>query len=639
MQQNINTPQKVLQQYWGYNQFRPLQTEIIQSVMDGKDTLALLPTGGGKSLCFQVPTMLKPGFCLVISPLIALMKDQVENLEKRNIKAKAIYGGLNYREINLILNNACLDEDLKFLYVSPERLNTNLFLEKIPYLPINLLAIDEAHCISQWGHDFRPEYRQIAALRKHIPDINIIALTATATKQVVADIEEQLSLKTPAVFAKSFERKNLQYIVRQTENKAEKLLSVLTNSHGSGLVYVRNRKQTEEIAKFLNKNNIIADFYHAGINGELRSQKQNNWIQNKIRIMVCTNAFGMGIDKPDCRVVIHFEMPDCLEAYYQEAGRAGRDEKPAFCVLLHDASDDINAKKKIGVNYPDINEISLTYQAICDYLQVQVNAKPDRSFDFDIIAFVKRYNFDAFKTYSCLKILEQSDLILLSEAFYEPSKIKIICNHEALYKFQVENYKFDAFTKLLLRSYGGLFDNYVRINELEIANRISLPVASVYKYLNRLNELQIIDYLKTKEIAQLTFTTERQDVKYLTLNKKHLAERKKTYVEKMQAMMAYANPSDTCRSRQLLAYFNDFSANDCGYCDVCIDKKKVKEKTELTNIIKSEIIEIVKKNPISSVELFEQVSTTDMQIFTIVLRLLLDNNILRYDSAYQLHCN
>ena len=602
MQKNINSPQKVLQQYWGYNQFRPLQTEIIQSVIDGKDTVALLPTGGGKSLCFQVPTMLKPGFCLVVSPLIALMKDQVENLEKRNIKAKAIYGGLNYREINLILNNACLDEDLKFLYVSPERLNTNLFLEKLPYLPINLLAIDEAHCISQWGHDFRPEYRQIAALRKHIPEVNIIALTATATKQVVADIEEQLALKNSAVFAKSFERKNLQYIVRQTENKAEKLLSVLTNSHGSGLVYVRNRKQTEVIAKFLNKNNIKTDFYHAGINGELRSQKQNNWIQNKTRIMVCTNAFGMGIDKPDCRVVIHFEMPDCLEAYYQEAGRAGRDEKPAFCVLLHDASDDINAKKKIGVNYPDINEITLTYQAICDYLQVQVNAKPDRSFDFDIIAFVKRYNFDAFKTYSCLKILEQSNLILLSEAFYEPSKIKIICNHEALYKFQVENDKFDAFTKLLLRSYGGLFDNYIRINELEIANRISLPLASVYKYLDRLSQLEIIDYLKTKEIAQLTFTTERQDVKYLTLNKKHLAERKKTYIEKMQDMMAYANPSDICRSRQLLEYFNDYSANDCGYCDVCIDKKKVKEKTELTNIIKEEIIDLVKKNSISSVE-------------------------------------
>ncbi|MFZ4797894.1 MAG: RecQ family ATP-dependent DNA helicase [Bacteroidia bacterium] len=639
MQQNINSPQKVLQQYWGYNQFRPLQTDIIQSVIDGKDTVALLPTGGGKSLCFQVPAMLKPGFCLVISPLIALMKDQVENLEKRNIKAKAIYSGLNYKEINLILNNACLDEDLKFLYVSPERLNTSLFLEKLPYLPINLLAIDEAHCISQWGHDFRPEYRQIAELRKHIPDINIIALTATATKQVVADIEVQLALKTPGVFAKSFERKNLQYIVRQTENKAEKLLSVLTNSHGSGLVYVRNRKQTEEIAKFLTKNNIKADFYHAGINGELRSQKQNNWIQNKTRIMVCTNAFGMGIDKPDCRVVVHFEMPDCLEAYYQEAGRAGRDEKPAFCVLLHDASDDINAKKKIGVNYPDINEISLTYQAICDYLQVPVNTKPDRSFDFDIIAFVKRYNFDAFKTYSCLKILEQADLILLSEAFYEPSKIKIICNHEALYKFQVANDKFDAFTKVLLRSYGGLFDNYIRINELEIANRIALPVASVYKYLDRLHQLEIIDYIKTKEVAQLVFTTDRQDVKYLSLNKKHLAERKQTYIEKMQAMMAYAKPSDLCRSRQLLEYFNDYSANDCGYCDVCIDKKKVKEKTELTNVIKEEIIALVKQNPISSVELFEQVSTTDMQIFTIVLRLLLDNNILRYDSAYQLHCN
>jgi ATP-dependent DNA helicase RecQ len=639
MEQSQVTPQQILKNYWGYNQFRPLQADIIQSVLDGKDTLALLPTGGGKSLCFQVPAMVKPGLCLVISPLIALMKDQVENLEKRNIKAKAIYSGLNYREINLILNNACVDEDLKFLYVSPERLNTRLFIEKLPYLPINLIAIDEAHCISQWGHDFRPEYRQIAELRQHLPNINIIALTATATKQVIEDIQTQLALKTPAVFTKSFERKNLQYIVRQTENKAEKLLAIIKNSHGSGLVYVRNRKQTEDIAKFLNQNGIAADFYHAGLSGEMRSYKQNLWINNRTRIMACTNAFGMGIDKPDCRLVVHFEMPDCLEAYYQEAGRAGRDEKQAFCVLLHDASDDINAKKKIGVNYPDVNEISLTYQAICDYLQVPVNAKPERSFDFDIVSFVKRYNFEAFKTYSCLKILEQTNLILLSEAFYEPSKIKIICSHEALYKFQVENATFDAFTKLLLRSYGGLFDNYIRINELEIANRVKLPVASIYKYLEKLHQLEILDYIKTKEVSQLTFITERQDIKYLTLNKKYLAERKQTYIEKIQAMMAYANPSDLCRSRQLLEYFNDYSANDCGYCDVCIDRKKLNEKKELTQIIEQEILTIVLHGPINSVDLFEKVSTQDMQVFTIVLRLLLDNNKLHYDSAYQLHCS
>lgn len=508
MQQKPITPQHILQQYWGYNQFRSLQTEIIQSVLDGKDTLALLPTGGGKSLCFQVPAMLKEGFCLVVSPLIALMKDQVENLEKRNIKAKAIYSGLNYKEINLILDNACFDNDLKFLYVSPERLNTSLFLDKLPALPINLIAIDEAHCISQWGHDFRPEYRQIAALREHLPNINIVALTASATKKVVADIVTQLNFNEKNIFTKSFERKNLQYIVRQTENKPEKLLSIINNSNGSGLIYVRNRKQTEEISKFLLLNNISADFYHAGLKGETRNLKQNAWIENKVRIMVCTNAFGMGIDKPDCRLVVHYEMPDCLEAYYQEAGRAGRDEKPAYCILLHDGSDDINAKKKIGVNYPDINEISLTYQAICDYLQVPVNAKPDRSFDFDIISFVKRYNFDAFKTLSCLKILEQSNLIVLSEAFYEPSKIKIICSHETLYKFQVENEKLDAFIKFLLRSYGGLFDNYVRLNELELANRIKLPVASIYKYLERLHTLEIIDYIKNKELSQLTFTVE-----------------------------------------------------------------------------------------------------------------------------------
>ncbi len=639
MQQKPITPQHILQQYWGYNQFRPLQTEIIQSVLDGKDTLALLPTGGGKSLCFQVPAMLKEGFCLVVSPLIALMKDQVENLEKRNIKAKAIYSGLNYKEINLILDNACFDNDLKFLYVSPERLNTSLFLDKLPALPINLIAIDEAHCISQWGHDFRPEYRQIAALREHLPNINIVALTASATKKVVADIVTQLNFNEKNIFAKSFERKNLQYIVRQTENKPEKLLSIINNSNGSGLIYVRNRKQTEEISKFLLLNNISADFYHAGLKGETRNLKQNSWIENKVRIMVCTNAFGMGIDKPDCRLVVHYEMPDCLEAYYQEAGRAGRDEKPAYCLLLHDASDDINAKKKIGVNYPDVNEISLTYQAICDYLQVPVNAKPDRSFDFDIISFVKRYNFDAFKTLSCLKILEQSNLLVLSEAFYEPSKIKIICSHETLYKFQVENEKLDAFIKFLLRSYGGLFDNYVRLNELELANRIKLPVASIYKYLERLHTLEIIDYIKNKELSQLTFTVERQDIKYLALNKKYLVDRKQTYIEKIQAMMVFANPSFICRSRQILEYFNDFSADDCGYCDVCIDKKKILSEQNLSNVMKKEILAIVTKAPISAIELFEQLNKYDLQKFTIVLRLLLDNNILHYNNNYQLICS
>lgn len=635
----LKTPVEVLKHYWGYNKFRPLQADIIQSVIDGKDTLALLPTGGGKSLCFQVPAMVKPGLCLVISPLIALMKDQVENLAQRGIKAKAIYSGLSYREISLILNNAILDEEMKFLYLSPERLNTELFLNNLPHLPINLLAIDEAHCISQWGHDFRPEYRQIAAIRKLIPQVNTIALTATATQSVVADIQTQLALNNTAIFSKSFERKNLQYLVRQTENKPAKLLSVFNNSRGSGLVYVRNRKQTEEIAQFLNKNNINADFYHAGLKGEIRSQKQSAWIQNKTRIMVCTNAFGMGIDKPDCRTVVHYEMPDCIEAYYQEAGRAGRDEHTAYCVLLHDAADDINAKKKIGVNYPDINEISLTYQAICDYLQVPVNTKPERSFNFDIASFVKRYNFDAFKTYSCLKILEQSNLILLSEAFYEPSKVKFICNHEELYKFQVANENFDGIIKLLLRSYGGLFDNYLRINEQELANRIKQPIALIYKYLERLHKLEIIDYVKANETAQLTFTVNRQDIQYLSLDKKYLAERKQTYIEKMQAMIAYANPSTVCRSRQLLEYFNDYSANDCGYCDVCIDNKKAHEKTTLSKQIEEEIIGIVKQQPISSVDLFEKVSTSDMQIFTIVLRLLLDNNILRYDSAYLLHCN
>jgi ATP-dependent DNA helicase RecQ len=484
---------EILKQYWGYDTFRPLQEDIIQSVLDGKDTLALLPTGGGKSICFQVPALAGDGLCIVVSPLIALMKDQVENLLARNIPAAAIYSGMSYKEINYTIDN-CVHGAYKFLYLSPERLKSDLIKERIGRMDIGLIAIDEAHCISQWGYDFRPEYLQIAEVREQLPGVPVLALTATATPEVVADIQMQLKFPQKNVFVKSFARKNIAYVVNENQDKDQRMLHILSKVNGSGLVYVRNRRKTQELAYFLAKNRINADYYHAGLGFELRNKKQESWIKGKTRIMVCTNAFGMGIDKPDVRVVVHYEIPESLESYYQEAGRAGRDEKKAFAVLLFNHADELEAQKRLDLSFPADKDIKRVYQALSNYYQVPVGANVDRSFDFDMIDFCKKFSLETRVVYPALKILEQCDLIALTESFYEPSKIKFLLGQGMLYKFQVEHPSQDNFIKLLLRSYGGVFDGYVSISETVLAQREKVNESLVQKQLIQLHTMGVLDY-------------------------------------------------------------------------------------------------------------------------------------------------
>lgn len=625
----------ILLTYWGYHQFRPLQEDIIQSVLEGKDTLALLPTGGGKSICFQVPVMAKKGIGVVISPLIALMKDQVEHLQQRGIKAYAIYSGMSYREINIALDN-CIHGDVKFLYLSPERLKSELVQTRLQQMDINLLAVDEAHCISQWGYDFRPEYLQIADVREWMPKVPVIALTASATPDVVKDIQQKLRFSKPNVFSKSFTRANIAYVVSQTEDKHHKLMSILNGVKGTALIYVRNRRKTQELAKFLSLAGERADYYHAGLTHELRIKKQEDWIKNRTRIMVCTNAFGMGIDKANVRLVIHYEIPDSLESYYQEAGRAGRDEKKAYAVLLSAHTDVLEARDKFEQHFPPEKEIKRVYQALCNYYAIPAGANPERSFDFDMAEFCMRFDMKTHLVYPALKILEQCDIVCLNEVFYEPSKLMMAVSHETLYKFQVEHEMYDDFIKIILRTYGGLFDQYVTISERQLAMNIKLPQATVVEYLNRLTRLQIIDYRQQKDKPQITFLQERAHADQLQLPSSIMVTRKQTVKAKLDAMIAYAENSTMCRSKKLVAYFDEFGADDCGICDVCLLRKKM----ELTPERFDELIQLihtkVSAEPLHIDLLVDVIKGYQATQSLEAIRFLLDNNKLRYNDQKKL---
>jgi len=629
------SPHQILKEYWGYDNFRPQQEEVINSILDGNDALALMPTGGGKSICFQIPALSKPGICIVVSPLIALMKDQVENLRSREILAEAIYSGLSFRQISLSLNN-CISGQIKFLYLSPERLKSSLVREFIRQLDVSLIAVDEAHCISQWGFDFRPEYRQIAEIREFFPGVPVLALTATATKDVVADIQEQLGFKKTNVFRRSFERKNLSYVVRVAENKDEQMLNILKKVKGSALIYVRNRRKTEMLARLISENHMRADYYHAGLHPLKRTIKQDAWIKGKTRIMVCTNAFGMGIDKADCRLVIHYEMPDCLEAYYQEAGRAGRDENRAYCVLLFNEADKAEMQSRFEINFPPEKEIRRVYNALCNNFNVPVGNNFDISFDFDLYAFVKKYNLKTQIAYSSIKILEQSDLINLSETFFEPSKIRIMMDHQALYKFQVENKKYDDLIKLILRSYGGMFDHYVTINEDFIAKKYRLPLLEIKKALNKLAEYSVLDYCEQKETAQLSFTSERIDDSHISFEKSLLKIRKEVYKRKLDAMVNYSETNSICRSKTILEYFDEFDSMDCGCCDICIDRHKKllsdNRAQEIENLIKDKL----DQNPMDLKDLYKILASIKEDELSLIVRFLLDKGKLRYNSKQEL---
>ena len=626
------TIQEILKTYWNHDAFRPMQEDIIQSVLLGYDTLALLPTGGGKSVCFQVPAMAKEGICIVVSPLIALMKDQVENLKQKGIEAIAITAGMSKREIDMALD-ACVYNNVKFLYLSPERLLSELVQERIKYMQVCLFAVDEAHCISQWGYDFRPAYLHIADLREIHPQVPVLALTATATGEVRQDIQDKLQFKDARVFQKSFERKNLSYVVQNEENKFKKLLDVVKGVKGSGIVYVRSRRECAEIAKFYLDNGIRADFYHAGLTPDERSKKQESWKGNATRIMVATNAFGMGIDKPDVRFVIHKDPPESLEAYYQEAGRGGRDEKKAYAVLLYNSSDHTRQEKIFELSFPSVDEIKAVYHHLGSLYSVAYGAGEGLSFDLDVGAFCAKYKLDIVKTLNALKFLEQSEYLAFSESVFLPSRFRFEIRHDELYNFQIQNAGWDAFVKTLLRSYGGAFENYVRLKEFDVARRANLSVQQVIEGLKQLQQLNVLTYLPQNDQPQVTYLRPRQQNKELYIDKRYIEQRKAIYLKKMEAVFAYCTKK-RCRSQQLLAYFDEPNAEKCGVCDVCLEEKRRQSTVDVTDDIINEVVQLLTTESLDIGSLISSMKTGTEKERLDTVRLLLDAGKLKFNGEH-----
>ncbi|WP_246113298.1 RecQ family ATP-dependent DNA helicase [Segetibacter aerophilus] len=585
-------PKEILKQYWGHDSFRPLQEEIIAQVMDGKDVLALLPTGGGKSICFQIPALAKDGLCLVISPLIALMKDQVENLKKRNIMALSIHSAMTYFEVKQTLQNAAFGP-YKFLYVSPERLETNLFKEYLPAFNLNLIAVDEAHCISQWGYDFRPPYLRIANIRHEFPTVPVLALTASATPVVQEDICDKLNFEEQNIFRQSFEKTNLSFSVFKAESKFNKLLEILQKVPGTAIVYCRNRKRTKEFANLLRLNNISADYYHAGLVQNERSHKQEDWIENRTRVIVSTNAFGMGIDKADVKVVVHLDIPDNLENYYQEAGRAGRDGKRAFAVLLYTQLDLDDLKKLPGQKFPAVSEIKKVYTALLNHLQVPVGGGEGLYYDFNLNDFVLNFKLDIFLVINAIKALEQEGILTFNEQIFIPAKVAFTCAKEELQAFEKSHPHLENIIKYLLRSYEGIFDNEVSINEKLIARLTTLSAEELAGQLKQLKAFGIIDYQPQKETPQIFLLQNRASADHLTFHHEAYLKRKQQYQLRIDAMEKYILLERDCRSQYIGKYYGDTTMKKCGSCDVCLQQKSLQLSTEEFGTISNKILEIV----------------------------------------------
>lgn len=583
------TIHQILLKYWGYNSFRPIQEEIIQSVLEGKDTLALLPTGGGKSITFQVPALVMKGLCLVITPLISLMKDQVDNLKNRGIKAAALHSGMRSGELDIVIHG-CIYGDISLLYVSPERLLSPKFKDALQRIKISLLAVDEAHCISQWGYDFRPPYLRISEIREFFPNVPVLALTATATPEVILDIQEKLNFHKKNVFRKSFERKNLTYFIFQEEDKRTRILKIIGKVKGAGIIYVRNRRHTKEIADFLTRQGIPATFYHAGLDPAERDKRQNLWMKEIKRVIVATNAFGMGIDKPNVRFVIHIDLPESIESYFQEAGRAGRDEKHSFAVLLFEKADILDSRHNIALSYPEIQVIRNVYQSVCNYLQIPVGNGLDASKEFDIGDFCNQYNLQPVIVFNSLKLLEKEGFLVLGEAFLSPSKIYFKTDKESLYRFQVENENLDPFIKTILRSYSGVFTEFISIQESDIARRAHIPVEEVIRLLVQLEKHQILEYVPRSEKPRVIFTQNRVDASHLTLSAGNYKTLLKNAQRRLESVIRYAESSHKCRSVMLLEYFGETEVKRCGKCDVCLERNKL----ELTDFDFDSILKKIK---------------------------------------------
>ncbi len=621
---NFESYKQVLTRYWGYSSFKPLQEDIIKSVAEGKDTLGLMPTGGGKSLTFQVPALAQEGICLVITPLIALMKDQVNRLRSLEIKALAIHSGMNSEEIENALENAIYG-DYKFLYVSPERISTRMFQAKVSKLNLSLVAIDEAHCISQWGYDFRPSYLKIASLRDHISEkVPFLALTASATPPVIEDIMKKLAFREKNVLRTSFERKNISYLLRKVEDKGTYLLKTLLKAKGSGIVYVRSRKRCKEVAELLVANGISADFYHAGLTDELRDKKQLAWSAGGTRVIVSTNAFGMGIDKADVRFVIHWDIPDSIENYFQESGRVGRDGKAASAVLLYTPADKSRLLDSVRKKFPPIEKIKDIYEALCNFLQVPIGSGKETVYDFNMAELVSKYRLPVIETYNSLQFLQREGYLEFTEEINNPSRVHFTVGRDDLYKFQVANESFDGFIKLLLRSYTGMFTEFVPINEEMLSRKSGATRDTIYQYLVKLSSHNIIKFIPGKRGALVIFTEERLERKALIISPDNYKNVKEKYEIRLKSMIDYADTENRCRSVILLGYFGEESGR-CGLCDVCRERNELDLSKYEFDIILDEIKAVLTdKNP-DAEELVKMIDYPGDKVVK-VLRWLLDHN-------------
>lgn len=592
----MNFPLEILKRYWSFESFRPLQEEIIKSVLEGRDTLALLPTGGGKSICFQVPAIMTEGICIVISPLIALMKDQVENLKSRGIRALAVHSGMTHYEVDIALDNAIFG-NYKFLYLSPERIRTDIFRMRASKMNVSFIVVDEAHCISQWGYDFRPEYLQIKEIFEVIGRVPVIALTATATKLVSEDIMDKLSFREPNVISGKFERENLSYVVRHSEDKNGQLLRIIKSVRGSGIVYVRERRRAEEIAAFLRSQDIQADSYHAGYSSKLRSSKQDDWMNGNTDVIVSTNAFGMGIDKGDVRFVCHFDMPESLEAYFQEAGRAGRDGNRSYAVLLWNSNDIRRLRQIVTVTFPEMDYLKEVYQKLYRYYNYTYGTGKGESVRFNLLEFSLNYKLNATTAYYAIKILESEGYLKLTEEIENPSRIMFLINRDELYAVQLKNESLDSFIKSLLRLYEGLFSGYVSIDEEYIAKVTRNSKAAVVSMLIRLSRMGVTGYIPGAVSPLLIFMEERLEEKGLLISEQKYQKRKEAFEQRIESVISYVKEESKCRSASIVSYFGQIGSLDCGICDVCIDKRRVKDGKYYKLEIERKVIELLMDSP------------------------------------------
>jgi ATP-dependent DNA helicase RecQ len=595
--------QEILKHYWGYDDFRGIQREIIESIGSGHDTLGLMPTGGGKSITFQVPALSMEGTCVVITPLIALMKDQVNNLRRRGIRAAAIYSGLTREEIIMTLEN-CIFGDIRILYVSPERLSSDLFQTKLRHMKVSFITVDEAHCISQWGYDFRPSYLEIAKIRKFLPNIPVLALTATATPQVVDDIQDRLSFQEKRVFRMSFERKNLAYVVRRTADKREELLHILSSMKGSAIVYARSRRRTKEFSDLINEAGISATFYHAGLDSVVKDDRQKAWQEDKVRVMVATNAFGMGIDKPDVRLVVHIDCPDSTEAYFQEAGRAGRDGFKAYAVLLYNDSDKRKLEKRIADTFPEKDYIREIYEHLAYYYQIGVGSGYGHTFEFNIDKFCHAYRHFPIQVDAALKILTRAGYIEYTEEQDNQARVMFTLDRNDLYRLESNTPNEEKVVTALLRNYGGLFTDYNYIDEAFLASQCGIQPHQVYMILKSLSQRHILHFIPQKKTPYIRYTQRREDKEHILLMPAVYEERKHQFTLRIHAMLSYATNDSICRSRQLLHYFGEENSHDCHQCDVCLDHHKSAASEPRLNEAMTQILSLLddgKPHPITDI--------------------------------------